>query len=142
MSRRWRWAEWLRMPFHSAPARPFSTCWAHDQSSGSDLSSQYAMRVTLPGRRSELEPVEPHPLVRLPGLLDVEALVLARPRHRRGAPEGRRQLELLAEFLGGPDLPGVHVGLDARGPEHRVAAGDHERAVAGLPAGLDLAVVE
>src|SRR5262249_59426679 len=47
MARRWRWAEWLRIPVHSAPSLPFATCWAHDQSSGSDFTSQYAMVAVL-----------------------------------------------------------------------------------------------
>src|SRR5215472_12588977 len=47
MARRWRWAEWLRIPVHSAPSLPFATCWAHDQSSGSDFTSQYAMAAVL-----------------------------------------------------------------------------------------------
>src|SRR5262249_26302744 len=43
MARRLFWAEKFRMPVHSAPARPFATCSAHDQSSGSDFSNQYGM---------------------------------------------------------------------------------------------------
>src|SRR5262245_17135301 len=48
MARRWFWAEKLRIPVHSAPARPFATCSAHDQSSGSDFNSQYAMAFDAP----------------------------------------------------------------------------------------------
>src|SRR5262245_29382980 len=48
MARRLFWAEKLRMPVHSAPSRPFATCSAHDQSSGSDLTSQYAMALDAP----------------------------------------------------------------------------------------------
>src|SRR6266542_6933585 len=43
MARRWFWAEKFRMPVHSAPVRPFATCSVHDQSSGSDFRSQYAI---------------------------------------------------------------------------------------------------
>src|ERR1700730_18642820 len=43
MARRLFWAEKLRIPVHSAPSRPFATCSAHDQSSGSDFRSQCAM---------------------------------------------------------------------------------------------------
>src|SRR5260370_699664 len=48
MARRWFWAEKLRMPVHSAPSRPFATCWVHDQSSGSDFSNQYAIAAHPP----------------------------------------------------------------------------------------------
>src|SRR6266705_390623 len=47
MARRYFWAAKLRMPVHSAPSRPFATCSVHDQSSGSDFTSQYAMASTL-----------------------------------------------------------------------------------------------
>src|ERR1700737_1450170 len=56
MARRWFCAEKLRIPVHSAPPRPFATGAAHDQSSGSDFSSQCAMAasgVRAPRRRGQ-----------------------------------------------------------------------------------------
>src|SRR5262249_27118300 len=52
MLRRFRWAVWFRMWVHSAPLAPLATCWAHDQSSGSDFTSQYAMPALLLPRGS------------------------------------------------------------------------------------------
>src|SRR5215471_5193091 len=48
MLRKFRWAVWFRMWVHSAPLAPLATCWAHDQSSGSDFTNQYAMAIEPP----------------------------------------------------------------------------------------------
>src|SRR5215470_11800766 len=70
MARRLFRAEKFRMPVHSAPARPFATCSAHDQSSGSDFSSQCAMVWDPPSAESGRRPAS---LYGSRALEDVEA---------------------------------------------------------------------
>src|SRR5262249_49476503 len=95
-------------------------------------------------RRSEFEPMEPDPQVRLrPAfLLHVDLGGAARAQHRGGAPQGWALGELGAEFLGDPDLARLDVRLDAGRAEHGRAARDHVRAVDRALSRLDLAVVQ
>src|SRR5262245_45790307 len=77
------------MPVHSAPARPFATCSAHDQSSGSDFSNQYAMtlRPPSPGSRGQHRVCTPT-VADLARVVDPRALACASmlpSRHSSGA---------------------------------------------------------
>src|SRR6266852_1462040 len=98
------------MPVHSAPSRPFATCSAHDQSSGSDFRSQYAMA---------LHPLSPRLGVSAKGPL----LHSSRPRglRRRG-----RRLRIGTTWL--DSHPACKEGIRSRAEgHHRSAKGKWRR---------------
>src|SRR5262245_39816581 len=102
------------MPVHSAPSRPFATCSAQDQSSGSDFTSQYAMAsmlLSLGGRMAAC---------RSPTVADLGVFVDPdRPSRRPGAPcpclasevsgEARRIALMTTDVYPGKDLGTLEV---------------------------------